>query len=168
MCRNASGGVDESLKETIKNIVRYWVTFHNVSDAAELAELMFPLTGNVPVETPMNGRYETVSTATELDRNRRRFMNLRQREAYHWDKIGGKPHFFVTPEMEIPDLDAEKIADFERAILKRIGRPRVEIEAEISERRAAVDALAQRSTFAVPAAKKPERQLGAYKPGGAA
>jgi len=135
LCRSREGRMDERLKETVLNLCRYFSIFHNVQDGEILAHIMFPLTGQVATGIKASGDWEYLPIQAEQDEHIRRFMNLRQREMVFYDKLGSQPpQVWRTPDVLMDPPDERIVQRFEADHLRRIGRPVVEIRAEIARR----------------------------------
>jgi hypothetical protein len=136
MARSREGFVDWHLKETALNNTRYLSIFQNVADSADLARLLFPLTGQVPISLKVNGDPERLPIPAEIDRNQRRLMGLRRRQVLIYDRLYGEPRTWITPEIRQPPVEPERLALFEGEHLQLTGRPVSEIRREIAERQA--------------------------------
>jgi hypothetical protein len=135
LCRAREGRIDERLKELVLDLCRYFTTFHNAQDAETLAQLMFPLTGQVPMGIRTSGDLEYLPVQAELDEHRRRFMQLRKREMVFYDRLGQEPpQVWRTPDVLMDTPDDRTVQAFETAHLRRIGRPAVAIREEIARR----------------------------------
>lgn len=136
MCRTANGQVDERLKETALNNVRYMATFHNVADVKLLASLMFPVTGRVVTGTRQSGDYEYLPVQAETNDHEQRFTRLQKREVVIYDKFNPKVKKWYTPTLNIGQVDQGQLDLFEARHLQLTGRPITEINREIQDRQA--------------------------------
>jgi hypothetical protein len=142
MCRMGSGAVDERLKETALNNVRYLSVFHNTADTRLLANLMFPLTGQVEVGERANGDPQYLPVSAEVNEYERRFLRLSPRRLVLYDKF--RPNdvkVYTTPQVEPGQASQGQINLFEGEHLRLTGVPLAEIKREIDERQAVLTAL---------------------------
>jgi hypothetical protein len=135
MCRISSGGIDEHLKETAINNVRYVTAFQNEADAELLAEMMFPITGTKIAGVQINGADRFLPTDAERDHNKREITNLPFRCAVVYDKRNpGAVKYIHTPNVEIEMPDQGAVNLFEAEHMKLTGIPAYEVKREIVER----------------------------------
>lgn len=159
LCRAREGRVDERLKELVLGLCRYFSVFHNAQDAELMARLMFPLTGQVPMDVRASGDWEYLPTLAEQNEHVRRFMRLRQREMVFFDRLGSAPaRVWRTPEV-IMDPPVESIIQrFEAEHLQRTGRAVADIRAEIVARRKRLREAFFGDTEPVAARREPPRR----------
>jgi len=156
MARMREGRVDLRLKETAINLCRYFSIFHNISDAALFARIMFPLTGQVPMGIRMSGDYEYLPVPAEENEHERRFMNLEHREMVFYDKLGSEPpRVWRTPEVIMDEPEQSRLNAFEAEHLRITGRPISAIRKEIRERQERMRNLMTGEA----ASAKPQRSL---------
>lgn len=158
MSRTADGRVDYRLRDSVMANCRYFAAFNNATptDKELLADLMFPITGQVVTGIRASGDYEYLPTVAEQDEHRRRFSQLRKREVILYDKLSGeRAQCWITPDVEIDFPEMSKLTWFEGEHLRGTGRPTAQIRQEIADRQAAILAL-----FGEAASQPPARKLG--------
>ena len=142
LCRSREGRLDPQLKETAVNLCRYFSIFHNLSDGELFSQMMFPLTGTVPVGVRTSGDWEYLPVAAESDAYARRFQNLRHREMIFYDKLSDDPpQVWRTPQVVMDPVDPAKVQAFEGGHLRATGSPATAIREEIQRRQERVRAL---------------------------
>jgi hypothetical protein len=171
LCRSRDGRVDESLRDTALNNVRYWSTFNlsQPDDARELAHMMYPLTGTMVRGLRTNGDWDYQTPQVEEDSNARMLMNLKKRQVIIYDKLGrGGPQGCVTPDVVMDPVDDRRIDLFEAQHLQLTGRPAEAIMREILGRRERIEALFGGAPHKEPPPQgpRPERRLGPANVGG--
>jgi len=137
MSRMSDGRADYRLLDSIITNCRYFSTFNTASkhDKEILADLMFPITGQVVTGIRSNGDYEYLPVAAEQDQYQRRFAELKHREVIIYDKLSGaSAQRWLTPDVEVYWPEPAKIAWFEAEHLRSTGRPASEIREEINRR----------------------------------
>jgi hypothetical protein len=157
MARMSDGRVDLRLKETALNNARYLSIFHNTADAPLLANLMFPLSGQVVSGQRASGDNEYLPIPAEQDRYQRRFSGLLPREVVLYDKLNPRPKLRHTVGIRVPEASQSQLDLFEAQHLSLTGRPASQIMAEIRDRQEAT-----RSLFRLggPERSIPPRQMG--------
>lgn len=135
MCRMSSGSIDQRLRETALNNVRYLSVFHSVADSETLARLMFPVTGQVVTRQRDSGDFEYLPIQAEVNEHERRFGTLKPRQVILYDKFDlREPRVWKTPNVETGDFDQSKVDMFEAAHMHLTGKPAAEIRREVRER----------------------------------
>lgn len=135
MCRTHSGGVDQRLKDTALNNVRYMSVFHNQSDTEVLADIMFPVTGAMVLGRRQSGDYDYLPTVAEQNMYQRRFLNLRKRQVLLYDKFSHQEaRVWWTPDVEEFDPPQGQIDMFELEHLNLTGAKFEIIMDEINRR----------------------------------
>jgi hypothetical protein len=135
MCRVHSGGIDERLRETALNNVRYFSVFNNTTDNETFARLMFPVTGQVVAGQRQSGDYEYLPVQAEISEHERRFSELKRRQVVLYDRFDdAEPRAWKTPTIEFTQVEQSKIELFESEHLHLTGKPAAEIRREIEER----------------------------------
>ena len=142
MARARDGRIDHRLRETVINICRYFSVFHNTADSSLFSQLMFPITGTVPVGIRTSGDYERLPVTAEQDEHIRRFHNLRPRQMIWFDRLSDRgPEIWRTPDVIMPPADQVTTEAFEQEHLARVGAPVSAIRSEIQERQERVRRL---------------------------
>jgi hypothetical protein len=154
LARAKNGRLDEHLKETTINNVRYFSIFHNVADGELFARLMFPLTGRVIAGYNWKmGSFEYLPVPAEINAHERRFMDLGYRQVVLWDKLSGAPPaIWITPEVIMERADPAYLAAFEAQHLADTGALKTDIRSEILERQERIRAMFH-------AGQKPPRRM---------
>ena len=165
MCRSIEGRVDARLKETAINNVRYWSVFHNSTDGRTLANLMFPLTGRVATGVRVSGDQDWLPVAAEQDQNERSFMQLGPRQVVWYDKLGGSPQVWRTPEVRMRQPEQGRLDLFEAAHLQVTGKPAAEIKREIMERQRRLREMLEGTPPAGPGRSAPPQPPDSPPPG---
>jgi hypothetical protein len=161
MCRTVDGRVDERLKETAINLCRYFTVFHDIQDGPTLAQIMYPLTGQVVIGQRRSGDWEYLPVMAEKAEHERRFQLLDKRQVILFDKLGDQPaKVYRTPEVNIPHIERSALDHFEAEHLQIIGRPAGEIMREINERQQRIQALLDTSSVEIPKRTIPFRDFG--------
>lgn len=152
--RSREGRIDESLKDAVMENVRYWQVFGDTEDAEELANLMFPLSGQQLRMIRSSGDPDFHPPQVEQNIYASYFKSLPKRHVILWDKMGGeRPAVWKTPDIPIADATEEQISMFEAEHLTKTGVPAKFIRDEIRERTARIDALFEVQTPSKPTGK---------------
>lgn len=135
LSKTVDGRLDERLLDAAMTNCRYIDAFHiqKIEDRHILAEMMFPLKGNIRDRTSVSGDMVAKPTVVEQNENERKFLELPKRELYRYNAMG-KTEWLSTPDVVFTKPDWQRVDFFTGEHLRNTGRAAIEIRREIKAR----------------------------------